>query len=207
MGIVEGMQMVRRILMRVGLAGVVAGIWLAGPCRIVVVQGRSMEPTMHNGQVIMVDRSYYRRHSPQAGDIVVFRHGGRTYIKRVYAGEGETVYWLAEGRTGLDTLIQPIRRDCADRVATALVKNRQIRVKPLRIPMGTFFALGDHFGQSIDSRELGPIQNDAVIGRVLPWHGMTPAPDFELAPPNPRATHEHHAPAAGAHSPRETVLL
>lgn len=199
--------MVRRTLMRVGLAGVLAGVWLASPCRVAVVRGGSMEPTMHNGQVVLVDRGFYRDHAPQAGDIVIFRHEGRNYIKRVYAAEGEMIYWIAEGKIGRRTLMTPIKPAYAARVQTALGRNREIGVHHFRIPKGTFFALGDAFENSIDSRELGPIQNDAVIGRVLPWSGMPPAPDPELAPPcgekAPVTTVEQQAPAGS----RETVLL
>ena len=36
------------------------------------VQGQSMEPTLHNGEYILVDKLTYRFRSPERGDVVVF---------------------------------------------------------------------------------------------------------------------------------------
>jgi signal peptidase I len=36
-----------------------------------VVQGRSMEPTLHNGQRLLVDKLTYRFRAPAAGEIII----------------------------------------------------------------------------------------------------------------------------------------
>lgn len=38
------------------------------------VVGASMEPTYHNGNIILVDKFFYKRSSPQYNDIVVVKY-------------------------------------------------------------------------------------------------------------------------------------
>ena len=47
----------------------------------------SMEPTIHKGSLILGLRQFGELHT---GDIVIFRHDGRTLVKRIAASPGET---------------------------------------------------------------------------------------------------------------------
>lgn len=47
----------------------------------------SMEPTIHQGSLILGLRQFGELHT---GDVVIFRHDGRTLVKRIAAGPGET---------------------------------------------------------------------------------------------------------------------
>ena len=47
----------------------------------------SMEPTIHQGSLILGLRQFGEL---RTGDIVIFRHDGRTLVKRIAAGPGET---------------------------------------------------------------------------------------------------------------------
>lgn len=175
-------------------------IWGLSPCRVGVVMGHSMDPTLRSGQLIAIERNYYRTHRPQAGEIVVFRHEDTTYVKRVYAAEGDTIFLLADGQAGARTLIQPVRRAQVERVRAAMRRSSQLTVRRLRLPSGTFFALGDSLNNSIDSRDLGPIANEELVGRVQPLFGAPPAPEPEVfLPPVPRqAAHPPHRHSANA---------
>jgi signal peptidase I len=173
------------------------GVWDLSPCRIGVVKGHSMFPTLHSGQLIAIERSYYRTHRPQPGEIVVFRHAGITYVKRVYAVEGETIFFLADGKPGARTFIQPVRPAQVERVRADMHRRSAFRVRRLRIPSGSFFALGDSLSHSIDSRDLGPIADEELIGRVQTLFGTPPAPELEVALPHVRrrpAEAESHRP-------------
>lgn len=59
------------------------------------VVGASMEPDLHNGQRVYVNRFSYILSTPKAGDVVVFLPNGNTnthyYVKRVVAGPGDKV--------------------------------------------------------------------------------------------------------------------
>lgn len=154
-------------------------IWRSSPCVLGVVMGNSMAPTLQSGQFVTIDRHHYRTHPPRPGDVVVFRHQGVTYIKRVYAVEGETIHLLAEGRRGERTLVQPIRRGHETQVFAATARSTALTVRRIRVPQGSFYALGDALNNSIDSRDLGPIDTSTIIGRVLLPPGRR-APDVEL---------------------------
>jgi signal peptidase I len=47
----------------------------------------SMEPTIHQGSLILGLRQFGELHT---GDVVIFRHDGRTLVKRIAASPGET---------------------------------------------------------------------------------------------------------------------
>ena len=47
----------------------------------------SMEPTIHQGSLILGLRQFGELHT---GDVVIFRRDGRTLVKRIAAGPGET---------------------------------------------------------------------------------------------------------------------
>ena len=51
------------------------------------VPSTSMQPTIHQGSLIIGFRLYGEL---RTGDIVIFRHEGRTLVKRIAAGPGET---------------------------------------------------------------------------------------------------------------------
>lgn len=51
------------------------------------VPSTSMEPTIHQGSLIIGFRLYGEL---RTGDIVIFRHEGRTLVKRIAASPGET---------------------------------------------------------------------------------------------------------------------
>ena len=58
------------------------------------VEGISMEPNLHEGQFVVVNRLAYRWSKPQRGDIIVFRfplNPKRRFIKRVIGLPGDNV--------------------------------------------------------------------------------------------------------------------
>ena len=56
---------------------------------LIVVNGKSMEPTLVDGQVLLLYKAAYWNAKPQTGDIVVVQHGLDQYIKRIGACPGE----------------------------------------------------------------------------------------------------------------------
>src|SRR5258707_7170526 len=58
------------------------------------IEGHSMEPNLHDKELILVDKWYYLFHAPTGGDVVVFvaaPHPDQDYIKRIVALPGDTV--------------------------------------------------------------------------------------------------------------------
>lgn len=105
---------------------------------IVRVRGRSMHPTLAEGQWLLT-RPVRRRVA--VGDIVVLTAGrGRRYVKRVAAGPGDLVEFEA-GRL----FVNRHALDGRSRIAGA-------RIETWHVPTDHFFVVGDNPSQSDDSR-------------------------------------------------------
>ncbi len=144
-----------------------------------VVQGfkvpsGSMLPTLQVGDHILVWRLSYgvpapfsagwlwHGGEPDVGDIVVLERPsepGSYFVKRVAAVAGEIV----EMRGG-ELIVDGRPRAM---VAEALPSREQRDFRPVRVPPGRAFVLGDNRDQSIDSRDWGPVEISGIKGRVF----------------------------------------
>lgn len=141
-----------------------------------VVVGDSMSPTLISGRWIYVDRLYYQTHTPQPGEVVVFRHEGDTYVKRIYRGPGQSLYYLGDA-SSLITLVSDMRLKSA---AERFGGDRRLRVRKMTVPEDCVFVLGDNYLASEDSRQLGPIPISEVVGRARVTVDQTIAERWEF---------------------------
>ncbi len=131
-----------------------------------VVESRSMEPELHQGDRLLVDKVVYRLADAKRGDIVVLdtreiANGssaelGKTIVKRVVGLPGDIVS-AQNGRLFIDG--SPIDEPWLGDVQTNAFG-------PVQVPEGALFVLGDERALSIDSRTFGTVPIDAVRGRV-----------------------------------------
>ena len=121
----------------------------------------SMAPTLTRGDHVLVDKLAYRGGGePRSGELIVF-HAPRTdeiMLKRVVATEGQTVEiadgaLVVDGRRPVEPWTTPEALD-------------SVFFGPERVPAGAVFVLGDNRRDSHDSRTLGAIPADEVIGRA-----------------------------------------
>ncbi len=132
------------------------------------VKGTSMEPNFHNYEYLIIDELSYRFHTPQRGEIVVFRYPRdpqEHFIKRVIGLPGETVQikngavyvFNNENPDGL-LLKEPY---LAPGEATIANNENKITLKD-----NEYFVLGDNRKASQDSRFFGSVNKSFITGRV-----------------------------------------
>ncbi|MDI6860682.1 MAG: signal peptidase I [Caldisericia bacterium] len=122
------------------------------------VQMSSMNPTLYENDLIMVNKFIYRFREPKRGEIVIFKppYGDKDYIKRVIGLPGEIIE-IKDGYVYIN----------GKKLNESYIKNTTPgNLGPLKIPEGTIFVMGDNRGNSLDSREFGPIDIKSIDGRA-----------------------------------------
>ncbi len=133
------------------------------------VIGDSMEPTLYNGQSILIDRFVYVLTSPKRNDVIVFLPNGNKnshyYVKRVIGLPGETVQ-IKSGMIYIDGKVL----DEDDRYDT--IADPGIASDPIKLGNGEYFVLGDKRNSSEDSRSgnIGAVEKDMITGKS--WFHM-----------------------------------
>ncbi len=134
-----------------------------------IVEGASMDPTLHDGERLMVNKAVYLVDQPERGDIVIIKDDveGRHYVKRVVALPGDKVEVKDDELYVNDRLVkEPYlsdNRDQAQKLGMMLTGN----IDPMIIPEGKIYVMGDNRLVSKDSRNgLGLIEDDDIIGKT-----------------------------------------
>ena len=123
------------------------------------IQQHSMDPTLHDGDRVLVSKFIYRLSDIDYGDIIILESpmNETDFVKRVIATEGETV----EFKEG-DLLID------GEYIDESYVKKHDSNSSgPLEISEDEIFVAGDNRANSFDSRIFGPILEDDVVGKVF----------------------------------------
>ncbi len=132
-----------------------------------VVEGSSMYSTLESGDRVFVNKVSYRLHDPNRGDVVVLQEirgtAERDLIKRVIAVGGEEVEIRScEVRIGGQLLVEPYLDP-----TVVTPGNCGGDFGPILVPEGTVFVMGDNRAGSQDSRTLGPVLLDDIVGRAF----------------------------------------
>ena len=167
------------------------------------VDGSSMIPNLHNGEMLLVNRNAYFHfdenallnllpgenrhgkhvvylfHPPRRGDIIVFNppvsNPNKPYIKRVIGLAGDRITFH-DGYVYVNgqKLNEPyIKGPITD-------CSSPTQYCDLTVPPGDVFVLGDNRENSSDSRYFGPVSIDSIIGKA--WITYWPLGDAGLVP-------------------------
>lgn len=132
---------------------------------VFVVTGVSMEPTLHDGQRVLVLKHVG---ALARGDLIVFRSPtapDQFLLKRVLGLPNEDL--LSErGQLYVGAPSSARRFAMAEPYLTPTAHD-ETRLAPVHVPPTHYFVLGDNRGESVDSRAFGTIDQDLVVGRVV----------------------------------------
>lgn len=119
-----------------------------------------MEPALKNGDRILIDQSVDKL---GRGDIITFYYPAdpsRSYLKRVVGLPGETVE-IRDGKV-------LINGNALDEPYVLPENNRVSNVRQeIRIPVDSYYVLGDNRDNSNDSRMWGPLQRKFIYGKFV----------------------------------------
>jgi len=142
-----------------------------------VVEGSSMNFTLHDGQQLLVNKIVYRFHEPKRGDIIVFHPPPEIdeddFIKRIIGLPGEKVV-IANGKVIIhkaDGSLMQLDEPYITRPA-----NRDFEGDI--IPEGEYFVMGDNRVNSSDSRTGWTLKEEDIIGKA--WISVWPIGDWGL---------------------------
>jgi len=161
------------------------------------VDGSSMEPSLHSGQYLLVnkaiyfnldlskvkkwlpflegvaDENVYLFHAPERGDVVVFRFPkdpSRDFIKRIIAVPGDEVE-VRSGRVYVNgaRLEEPY-----------IIEGPTYSLDRITVPEGSYFVLGDNRNNSSDSHVWGVVPRENIVGKA--WISYWPMSDWGMVP-------------------------
>ena len=130
----------------------------------VVVKGRSMAPTLQDGDHCILNRLPLWLREPRRGDLVVIEDAGHSdyAVKRIVALPGETIA-IRENQVWIDgeALAEPY-------LGTG-IKTQTLTHEAICRQMGQeeYYVMGDNRPTSEDSRSYGPMNRTQIVGLLI----------------------------------------
>lgn len=121
------------------------------------VVGDSMNPSLNNGNILLVDQVFYKFKSLKRFDIISFQAKPIHLVKRIIGLPKEKIEYEDN-----KLYINDVR----------VIENFKIIGKtpdfgPIIIPSGSYFVLGDNRNDSIDSRIFGSVKTNIIKGKAF----------------------------------------
>lgn len=155
------------VITYIGIAFFLVAILIQFVVQRDVVDGESMMNTLQDEDNILVDKLTYQFSDPQRFDVVLFPYGEGDeelcFIKRVIGLPGETVQISRSGDIFIDGEFleeyygfEDIQQD-----------KRYLAADGYTLQEDEYFVMGDNRNNSYDSRQIGGIKRDDIIGRAV----------------------------------------
>ncbi|GIP14526.1 signal peptidase I [Paenibacillus montaniterrae] len=148
-----------------------------------IVDGASMEPNFHTKERVIVNLLIYKISKPSYGDVVVFDvpEEGRRFIKRVIGVPGDTIEVHGDdvyvnGERIEEPYLEEAIAESHERGETYNGQSDYFSFpndyyQDNVVPEGHYFVMGDNRSDSKDSRAIGYVSEDEIIGRadIVMW--------------------------------------
>ena len=130
------------------------------------VSGVSMEPTLTEGQVVIVNKFEYNFKVPKRNDVIVYKQSNKEHsyfeLKRVIGLPGETV----KIKNGVVYINDEVIKE---KVKTDIIQNGGLAEEGVKLDDNEYFVLGDNRNESEDSRfaSVGNVLKNEILGKAI----------------------------------------
>ncbi|HLR62895.1 MAG TPA: signal peptidase I [Lentibacillus sp.] len=161
----------RKIMPVILFALVLAIIFRSNLFASYIVNGESMEPTLYDGNLLMVNKVVYNLTDIERFDIVVFHADEQDdYVKRVVGLPGDEIVYKDDklyinGEYIEEPFLKRFRKMSDKEPYTKDFTLEGVTGKT-EVPEGKLFVMGDNRGESLDSREIGFVNAETIVGKV-----------------------------------------
>lgn len=138
---------------------IIIRIFFIDPVR---VDGSSMNTTLADGEIMILNKFVYRKNDVKRFDIVVIKEEDHYIIKRVIGLPGETIEYK-NNKLYIDG------KEINDPYPSTETDDFSIEsIGHTKIPGDSYFVMGDNRAASLDSRysEVGTVKKKIIIGRA-----------------------------------------
>ena len=165
-------EWMKALIIAVVLAAVIRSFLFAP----IVVDGLSMMPTLHDHDRMIVNKFSYTIGEPKRFDVIVFHAPeNKDYIKRIIGLPGDTVEYkddilYVNGKALKEPYLDEYKKQVIDGPLTEPFTLKD-KIGRETVPDGHLFVMGDNRRFSKDSRHIGAISMDKVLGKtsILYW--------------------------------------
>lgn len=137
----------------------------------IVVDGESMMPTLQDHERIVLTKFGTSIDSIDRFDIVVFHATeDKDYIKRVIGLPGDHIEYKDDtlyinGKKYDEPYLEEYKEQMAGEPLTGSFKLEDVSGS-MTVPENQLFVMGDNRQNSLDSREIGPVSVDEIVGKA-----------------------------------------